>query len=93
MHPCIWEKYIPYFITMEVYMLAKRTTKNQLTLPKAIVQATGDADYYDVSAENGRIILTPLRIQRADAVRSKLAELGITQDDVKDAIAWARKKQ
>jgi hypothetical protein len=74
-------------------MLAKRTTKNQLTLPKAIVQATGDADYYDVSAENGRIILTPLRIQRADAVRSKLAELGITQDDVKDAIAWARKKQ
>jgi cysteinyl-tRNA synthetase len=72
-------------------MLAKRTTKNQLTLPKAIVAATGEADYYDVSTDNGRIILTPLRIQRADALRSKLAELGITQDDVKDAITWARK--
>jgi len=74
-------------------MLAKRTTKNQLTLPKAVVQATGEADYYDVSTENGRIILTPLRIQRADALRSKLAELGITQDDVKDAIAWSRKRR
>lgn len=73
-------------------MLAERTTKNQLTLPKAIVTATGEADYYDVSTENGRIILTPLRIQRADALRSKLAELGITQDDVQDAIAWSRKK-
>ena len=72
-------------------MLAKRTTKNQLTLPKAVVAATGEADYYDVSTDNGRIILTPLRIQRADALRSKLAELGITQDDVKDAIEWARK--
>ncbi len=72
-------------------MLAKRTTKNQLTLPKAIVAATGETDYYDVSTDNGRIILTPLRIQKADALRSKLAELGITQDDVKDAITWARK--
>ena len=75
---------------MEVYMLAKRTTKNQLTLPKAIIAATGEADYYDVSTDNGRIILTPLRM-RADALRSKLAELGIKQDDVKDAIKWARK--
>ena len=72
-------------------MLAKRTTKNQLTLPKAVVAATGEADYYDVSTDNGRIILTPLRIQRADALRAKLAELGIKQEDVKDAIKWARK--
>jgi cysteinyl-tRNA synthetase len=74
-------------------MLAKRTTKNQLTLPKAVVAATGEADYYDVSTDNGRIILTPLRIQRADALRAKLAELGIKQDDVKDAIKWARKER
>ena len=71
-------------------MLTKRTAKNQVTLPKAIVQAVGDVDYYDVSTENGRIILTPVRIQRADAVRAKLAELGITEDDVQDAITWAR---
>ena len=73
-------------------MLAKRTSKNQLTLPKAIVQAVGEAEYYDVSTDNGRIVLTPVRLQQADAVRAKLEALGITQDDVEDAITWARKR-
>ena len=72
-------------------MLAKRTSKNQLTLPKAIVQMVGDAEYYDVTTDNGRIVLTPVRLQQADAVRAKLAELGIAESSVKDAIAWARK--
>lgn len=72
-------------------MLAKRTSKNQITLPKAIVHVVGEADYYDVTAQNGKIILTPVRVQQADAVRAKLAELGITEEDVSDAIAWARK--
>jgi len=53
-------------------MLTKRTAKNQVTLPKSIVQAVGDADYYDVSTENGCIVLAPVRIQQADAVRTKL---------------------
>ncbi|KON79302.1 AbrB/MazE/SpoVT family DNA-binding domain-containing protein [Azoarcus sp. PA01] len=73
-------------------MLAKRTSKNQLTLPKAVVQAVGDAEYYDVTIDNGRIVLTPVRLQQADAVRSKLESLGITEDDVKDAVAWVRRK-
>lgn len=73
-------------------MLAKRTSKNQLTLPKAVVQAVGSADYFDVVVENGRIVLTPVRIQRADAVRAKLAELGIDESDVQEAVAWARRK-
>ena len=72
-------------------MLAKRTSRNQLTLPEAIVQLVGNAEYYDVTADNGRIVLTPVRLQQADAVRAKLAELGIAEDSVKDAIAWARK--
>ena len=72
-------------------MLAKRTSKNQVTLPKAIIQMVDQADYYDVTAQNGKIILTPIRLQQADAVRAKLEELGITQNEVSDAIAWARK--
>jgi hypothetical protein len=71
-------------------MLTKRTTKNQITLPKAIVQSTGEADYYDVTVQDGKIVLTPVRIQQVDSVRSKLEKLGITPDDVEDAIAWAR---
>ncbi|AKU13737.1 hypothetical protein AzCIB_3844 [Azoarcus sp. CIB] len=73
-------------------MLAKRTSKNQVTLPKAVVQMVGEADYYDVTAQNGKIILTPVRIQQADVVRAKLEELGITEEDVGDAIDWARKR-
>ncbi len=73
-------------------MLTKRTSKNQVTLPKAVVQMVGEADYYDVTAQNGKIVLTPVRLQQADAVRSKLEEIGITVDDVGDAIAWARKR-
>jgi hypothetical protein len=41
------------------------------------------------------VLLQPLdephRIQRADAVRSKLAELRITARDIEDSIAWARR--
>ena len=71
-------------------MLAKMTSKNQLTLPKSVVGSLGKADYFDVAVENGRIVLTPVRIQNADAVRTKLKALGIEAGDVADAIAWAR---
>ena len=71
-------------------MLAKLTSKNQLTLPKSVTQAIGPAEYFDVEVRGGQIVLTPVRIQRGDAVRAKLAELGVTQQDVGDAIAWAR---
>lgn len=72
-------------------MLAKLTSKNQLTLPKAITEAVGESQYFEVQAKDGRIILTPVRIQRADAVRAKLAELSLTEQDVDDAVAWARR--
>ena len=73
-------------------MLAKKTSKNQITLPKAIVNKFPDTDYYDVQIEKGRIVLLPVAIGRADAVRAKLADLGIVEQDVADAVAWARKK-
>jgi bifunctional DNA-binding transcriptional regulator/antitoxin component of YhaV-PrlF toxin-antitoxin module len=71
-------------------MLAKLTAKNQLTLPKSITRAIGDAEYFEVKVEGGQIILTPVKIQRADAVRAKLAALDLSEQDVADAVAWAR---
>lgn len=35
-------------------------------------------------------MLTPVRIQRGDAVRAKLAELDLQEHDIADAVAWAR---
>jgi hypothetical protein len=74
-------------------MLAKITSKNQLTLPKSVTQAVGATEYFDVEARAGQIILTPVRIQRSDAVRAKLAELNLTEADIADAVAWARAPQ
>lgn len=75
---------------MDDAMLAKMTSKNQLTLPKSITAAVGPAEYFDVEARNGQILLTPVRIHRGDAVRAKLAELTLDECDIADAVAWAR---
>ena len=72
-------------------MLAKLTAKNQLTLPKAVLAAFPETEYFDVTEENGRIVLTPVRVARANAVRAKLADLGLTEADVAEAVAWARR--
>jgi hypothetical protein len=72
-------------------MLAKLTAKNQLTLPKAITDAVPASDYFEVHVEHGKIVLTPVRIQRADAVRAKLAELDLGEQDITQAITWARR--
>ena len=71
-------------------MLAKLTSKNQLTLPKAVTAAVEVTEYFDVAAENGRIVLTPVRVNRADAVRARLAEIGLSERDVAKAVSWAR---
>lgn len=71
-------------------MLAKITSKNQITLPKAVLAQCAAAQYYDVSAEGGRIVLTPVQVHSADAVRHKLEALGIGEQDIADAVAWAR---
>jgi bifunctional DNA-binding transcriptional regulator/antitoxin component of YhaV-PrlF toxin-antitoxin module len=82
---------LPYFSPM----LAKLTAKNQLTLPKRALEALGldtPPVYFDVEIDEGRIILTPARIGSAEAVRRKLAELGVTDSDVADAVSWARRR-
>lgn len=75
-------------------MLAKLTAKNQLTLPKRVLDSLGVGQapaYFEIAVEDGRLVLTPARIGSADAVRRTLAELGLTETDVSDAVAWARR--
>ncbi len=72
-------------------MLARLTSRNRLTLPKAIVSAFPEVSYFDVATEGGRIVLSPVRLNQGDAAREKLAELGITEADVEDAVAWTRR--
>lgn len=71
-------------------MLAKKNSKNQITLPREVVKQFPGVDYFDVVAQGEKIVLVPLRRSRAQEVRAKLAELGISKKDVRDAAAWAR---
>ena len=71
-------------------MLTKRTAKNEITLPEAIVARFTDTDYFDVSTDGVSITLKPLLMQRADPIRNRLADLGIAEQDVSDAVEWAR---
>ena len=74
-------------------MLAKLTVKNQLTLPKAVATRFPGVEYFDVSTDGSSITLRPLQRSRADEVREYLAKLGITEQDVSDAVEWARKTE
>ena len=78
-------------------MLAKLTTKNQITLPRKIVQAFSGIEYFDAAVQDGRIVLVPVRMQPVDAtlngIREKMKKLGITPADVTEAVQWARSKE
>jgi len=75
-------------------MLAKRTVKNQITLPKAVAPAFPGVEYFRVTTQGRKIVLEPVETEdKAAAVRKKLAALGISQKDIADAVQWARQKK
>ena len=74
-------------------MLAKKTSKNQLTLPKKVADQFPDAEYFDVGVEQGRIVLRPVSLRTAADVRERLEKLGVSHKDVRDAVAWARRSR
>ena len=78
-------------------MLAKKTSKNQITLPKEIVKIFPDAEYFDVSIRDNTIRLMPVKItpiqSSLDSVREKIKKLGLTEKDVGEAIQWARSRK
>ena len=78
-------------------MLAKRTFKNQITIPKEIISKFGDVEYFDVMAKEGGIVLRPVKIlpqeSRLVGIREKIKSLGLTEKDIEEAIKWARKEK
>jgi hypothetical protein len=76
-------------------MLAKRTSKNQITLPKALLKQLPEAHSFDVTLRKGSLVLRPVTIytpgERLKAVRAKIRTLGMREKDMEAAIAWARR--
>ncbi len=75
-------------------MLAKVTSKNQITIPKRIMDEIGRPDYFEVRCENGLVVLRPVQTYDTDLaqIRAKMRSLGLTNDAVAEAVVWARKR-
>ena len=75
-------------------MLAKITAKNQITIPKKIINQIPDVKYFDVDLKDGVILLKPLKVYDTslDQIRTKIKNLGLKENSVSEAIEWARSK-
>jgi len=75
-------------------MLAKLTTKNQITLPRKVIQGFSGIEYFDADVRDGCIVLVPVRMQPVGAgIREKMKKLGVTPADVTEAVQWARSEE
>jgi len=75
-------------------MLAKMTSKNQITIPKKIIDQMPSVKYFEVELKDGKIELKPLRVYETDLekIRSKMKNLGLKPNSVREAVDWARSK-
>ena len=75
-------------------MLAKLTSKNQITIPKKIIEQLPDVEYFQVELQDGVVMLKPHRVYdiSLEKIRTKIKKLGLQENTVKEAIEWARLK-
>jgi hypothetical protein len=76
-------------------MLCKRTYKNQITIPKKVMEEFDGVEYFEARIREGTIVLEPVEVKpleknRLVKIRKKIAALGLSDRDIEDAVAWAR---
>lgn len=76
-------------------MLGKMTSKNQITIPKKIIERIPDVKHFEIEFKDGVVTLKPVRIfdMNLDQIRSKMKKLGLKEDSITEAIQWARSKK
>ncbi|MFO7802728.1 MAG: AbrB/MazE/SpoVT family DNA-binding domain-containing protein [Desulfovermiculus sp.] len=75
-------------------MLVKVTSKNQITIPKKLMDKFQDVQYLDVYYQDGSLILKPVQTYdtNLESIRNKMEKLGLDSDSVQEAVEWARSK-
>jgi hypothetical protein len=77
-------------------MLAKLTSKNQITLPKSAVNAFEGTAYYDVEVVPEGLLLRPAKVQvtshALEGARKKFKKKGFNEETIAQAVKWARKQ-
>lgn len=67
------------------------TASNQLTTTDEVFANFPGVKYFEVVVGEGKIVLTPICPDPLEDVWEQTSRLGITEQDVEDAVAWARK--
>ena len=75
-------------------MLAKITAKNQITIPKKIMEQLPETQYFDLELVNGVVMLKQVKVldTNLDQIRYKIDKLGLKPGSVGEAIRWAKQK-
>ena len=79
-------------------MLAKKTSKNQVTLPKEIADRFPGTEYFDVQVKGRAILMRPVRIEpeeddsTIETIRERVRKMRLTDKDVVKAVEWARSR-
>ena len=75
-------------------MIAKLTSKNQITIPKKIMEKFPGTKYFEIEPRDNGVLLKPLKIYDTslDQIRTKIDKLGLKRSSISEAIKWARKK-
>ena len=79
----------------------KLTRAHQVTLPKRLLQQAGwlSQEFFVADLKGGQLILSPLTISPPSAIsslsdlRKHFSRIGVTQRDVRHAVAWARRQK
>ena len=73
----------------------KMSSKNQLTLPRAIVRHFPGTSYFEIAERDNEVVLRPARMavhgETLERVREKIRGLGLTENVVSDAVKSVRK--
>lgn len=76
-------------------MLVRLTSGNRLTLPERILEDFPGVECFEVVLTEGGIRLTPVspvKTEKIERIRAKIAGLGIEESEVRDAVKWARRQ-
>ncbi len=73
-------------------MLAKITSKNQITIPKAIMEQLPPTEYFDLELKEGVVTMQPAQVSTVglETIRARMQQLGLNEKSVIDAVRWAR---
>ena len=76
-------------------MLAKLTSKNQITLPVEMLKPFDGVQYFEVREAEGVLELSPVRTQGGESAlekaRRRFKEKGFDESTIAEAVKWARK--